>query len=111
MLSRPLGEQQRRPAIVRVAYRPIGQAVDGIALRRARLHGLQASRGERGEIEFVVRGGNARRCEMTDLRLDIASIELPGNPVRSRIGCGQHSRPECFVEAVDLPLPARWRTV
>jgi hypothetical protein len=43
---------------------------------------------------------------VADLRLDVAAIELAGNPVRTRIVRRQHARPKCAVETVDLVLPS-----
>ena len=95
-LSRAVGEQQRRHAVVGVARRPVGQAVDRVALGRTRLHAAPGRRSRASRDRACrparrrARPRNARTCDAMSPR---SSCPRPNSRAgRSPSACARATR-------------------
>ena len=104
--SRAVGQEQRRHAVVRVARRPIGEAIRGVALGRQRQKRRQAGHRERREEELLLRCTRARLREGGHPLPRIHGIELRCDPQLARIVRHQRTRAQRLVERIDFLLPA-----
>jgi hypothetical protein len=57
-----VGQKQHGHAVVDVARRPVGQAIGRVAFRPPRLHGLEARKRKRGQIDHFRGRLRARLC-------------------------------------------------
>ncbi len=100
-------EQERGHAIVPIAGRPVGEAVDFRARRELRVRRLHAGECQRSEVEAVARRRDARRSEVLHLQRDVGHVELRRQPMLARTVHGEQAQPQVGVEAIEFRLPAR----